>query len=50
MAKLKMTCWLLIVSGFIFGMSDRWLQADLNSLGIAAIFSVLVVPLFPYFK
>jgi hypothetical protein len=50
MNKLKLICWLLIVSGFLFGMSDRWLQADLNSLGIAAIFSVLVVPLNPLFK
>lgn len=50
MNKLKLTCWLLIVAGFIFGMSDRWLSADLFSLGVAACFSVLVIPLYPYLK
>lgn len=47
---LKLTCWLTIVAGFLFGMSDRWLQADLFSLGIAACFACLIVPLFPYLK
>lgn len=50
MNLIKVICWLLIVAGFVFGMSDRWLQADLFSLGVAACFSVLVIPLCPWFK
>ena len=50
MKILKLICWLLIVLGFVFGMTDRWLQADLNSLGVAAIFALLIIPLYPYFE
>ena len=50
MNTFKLVCWLLIIAGFVFGISDRWLQADLFSLGIAACFSLLVIPLCPWLK
>ena len=50
MKPLQYICFYIIVAAFLFGMSDRLLSHDLSSLGIAAIFFTLLIPLFPAFK
>lgn len=50
MNRLRIYCWCIIVGGFAFGLSDRWLAADLSSMGIALCFALLIVPLCPLIK
>ena len=50
MKLLQYTCFGLLVAAFLFGMSDRLMSHDLTSLGIAATFFTLLIPLFPAFK
>jgi hypothetical protein len=46
----KRICFYILASGFIFGLTERFLNADLFSVGFAGICACFLVPLCPDIK
>jgi hypothetical protein len=46
----KRICFYVLVSGFIFGLTERFINADLFSVGFAGICACFLVPLCPDIK
>jgi hypothetical protein len=50
MEHFKLACFNILFAGFIVGIGDRLLSADLNSAGFSIILFTVFIPLCPYIK